>query len=71
MIEAKVRKQGNSFVVTIPREEMERYQLSEGDEVAVALTKLERRAVLRPELQKIADKVLEDYKDVFVYLADK
>ncbi len=71
MIEVKVRKQGNSFVITIPREEMETYQLKEGDEVAVALTKLEKRAVLRPELQKVADEILEEYKDVFVYLADK
>jgi putative addiction module antidote len=71
MIEAKVRKQGNSFVVTIPREEMERYQLSEGDEVAVALTKLEKRAVLRPELQAIVSDILRDHRDALEYLADR
>lgn len=71
MIEAKVRKQGNSLVVTIPKEDAEYYRLSEGDKIAFAPTKVETRYVLRPELQKIADKVLEDYRDVFAYLADK
>lgn len=71
MIEAKVRKQGNSFVVTIPKEEMERYQLLEGDKIAFTPTKIETRYVLRPEVQKIADRVLDEYKEVFAYLADK
>ncbi|MGI8403156.1 MAG: AbrB/MazE/SpoVT family DNA-binding domain-containing protein [Thermomicrobiales bacterium] len=71
MIEARVRKQGNSFVVTIPKEEMETYQLVEGDEVAVTLTKLEKRAVLRPELQAIVSQVLRDHKDALEYLADR
>jgi len=71
MIEAKVRKQGNSFVVTIPKEEMERYQLAEGDEVALTLTKLEKRAVLRPELQEIVSRLIQEHKDALEYLADR
>jgi len=71
MIEAKVRKQGNSFVVTIPKEAMERYQLEEGDEVALTLTKLEKRAVLRPELQEIVSRLIREHKDALEYLADR
>ena len=71
MIEAKVRKQGNSFVVTIPKEVMERYQLEEGDEVALTLTKLEKRAVLRPELQEIVSRLIREHKDALEYLADR
>ncbi|MGB3306121.1 MAG: AbrB/MazE/SpoVT family DNA-binding domain-containing protein [Thermomicrobiales bacterium] len=71
MIEAKVRKQGNSFVVTIPKEAMERYQLEEGDEVALTVTKLEKRAVLRPELQEIVSRLIREHKDALEYLADR
>jgi putative addiction module antidote len=73
MIEARIRKQGNSFVVTIPREELERNDLHEGDDVAVALSKIEvvKRYKLSPERQKLADEILEDYKDVFAYLAKR
>ncbi|MGI8486799.1 MAG: AbrB/MazE/SpoVT family DNA-binding domain-containing protein [Thermomicrobiales bacterium] len=71
MIEARVRKQGNSLVVTIPKEDAEHYHIAEGDQIAFVPNKVETRYVLRPELQKIADEILEEYKDVFEYLADK
>lgn len=73
MIEARIRKQGNSFVVTIPREEMELNDLQEGDEVAVSLSKIDivKRYKLSPERQRLADEILEDYKDVFAYLAER
>jgi len=73
MIEARIRKQGNSFVVTLPREELERNDLQEGDDVAIALSKIEvvKRYRLSPEKQKLADEILEEYKDVFAYLAER
>jgi putative addiction module antidote len=71
MIQAKIRKQGNSFVVTIPKDEMDRNNLHEGDQVAFQPTKLETRAVLRPELQMILDDVWEQYEAGFRYLADR
>lgn len=73
MIEAKIRKQGNSFVVTIPRDEMERYHLSDGDEIAFAPSKVETRKKYRldPEMQEILDDILDEYKDVLVYLAER
>ncbi|MGC4192085.1 MAG: hypothetical protein QM589_13110 [Thermomicrobiales bacterium] len=73
MIETKIRKQGNSFVVTIPREQMEHYSLADGDEIAFAPTKIETRKdyLLDPEMQKILDGILDEYKDVLVYLAER
>lgn len=31
MIQARIRKQGNRFVVTIPKDEMDKLDLHEGD----------------------------------------
>ena len=51
MIRLKLRKAGNSYVVTIPREEVERRGLKAGELVGVEITRLDVRPVLRPELR--------------------
>jgi putative addiction module antidote len=71
MIEARIRKQGNSFVVTIPRDEMERYHLTEGDEIAFAPTRIEKSYVLSPELAALVDQVIEEDREALEYLADR
>ena len=71
MIQAKIRKQGNSYVVTIPREEMERLDLHEGDQIAFQATKLETRAVLRPEIRAAWERTWEQNEEGFRYLADR
>jgi len=71
MIQGKIRKQGNSFVVTIPRDEMEHYHLAEGDEIAFTPTRMETVPVLDPKLQKIAGDIFGEYKEVFEYLAER
>ena len=71
MIQGKIRKQGNSFVVTIPRDQMEHYHLSEGDEIAFTPTRMETVPVLDPKLQKIVDNILVEYKDALEYLAER
>ncbi len=71
MIEARIRKQGNSFVVTIPKDEMEKLNLAEGDRIAFQPVKLETRAVLRPELQKALDESWEQNEAGYRYLADR
>ena len=71
MIEAKIRKQGNSFVVTIPKDEMEKLDLHEGDRVAFQPTKLETRAVLRPEIRKAFEESWERNEAAYRYLADR
>lgn len=71
MIQAKIRKQGNSFVVTIPRDEMAKLNLHEGDQVAFQPTKLETRAVLRPEIEKAFEESWARNEAGYRYLADR
>ena len=71
MIQGKIRKQGNSYVVTIPRDQMDRYHLTEGDEIAFTPTRMQTVPVLDPKFQKIADDLFGEYKDVFEYLAER
>jgi putative addiction module antidote len=69
MIHAKIREQGNSYVVTIPREAMEQYQLTKGDTIAFTPVRSEQRFVLRTEVQRALDEVIENDQDAFEYLA--
>ena len=73
MIHAKIREQGNSYVVTIPREAMEQYNLHKGDTITFAPTRTETETVciLAPELELLADDIFEEYRDAFDYLADR
>ncbi len=71
MIEAKIRKQGNSFVVTIPKDQMEKLDLHEGDQIAFQPVKLESRIVLRPDLQRALDDSWEQNEAGYRYLADR
>lgn len=65
----KVREVGNSYVVTIPKKEAERLGLKPGDLVDVAITPLETRPTLRPELRAIFDKYWERDEAAYRYLA--
>ena len=55
MITGKLRKSGNSFIVTVPREEIERLDLKEGQMVSVEVHPLEVRPVLTRELRDAFD----------------
>jgi antitoxin component of MazEF toxin-antitoxin module len=55
MIQQRLRKAGNSYVVTIPKEEVERNGWKEGQLLAIDLTPLDVRPVLRPELRQAID----------------
>jgi len=69
MITQQLRKVGNSYVVTVPKEEVERRGWQEGQLLALQLTALEVRPVLRPELQEIVDELLDEHEDALRYLA--
>lgn len=77
MIAGKIRKHGNSYVVTIPREEMEARGLVEGqligfDPQPVELRPVERgRAALRPEVRAAADRVWAKNEAGLRYLAGR
>jgi antitoxin component of MazEF toxin-antitoxin module len=75
VITQKVRKIGNSYSVTIPREEMERQQIKEGDTVSVEVRRVEIERRVRPLLSPVfADAYAEglDRLDADMrYLADR
>jgi antitoxin component of MazEF toxin-antitoxin module len=71
MIQQQIRKSGNSYVVTIPKSEMERLGLREGQMVALDLTPLEVKPMLRPEIAKILDRTTERAAPLMKYLKDK
>lgn len=71
MIAQQLRRSGNSYVVTIPKEEVERRGWREGQLLGVELTELETRPVLRPELQAALDERWERNEPALRYLADR
>ena len=70
MVVGKIRKVGNSLVVTVPKEEAEELDLHEGDLVAMDIRKAEVRPVLRPELQKLAEESWERNEAAYRYLRE-
>jgi antitoxin component of MazEF toxin-antitoxin module len=71
MITQHLRKVGNSYVVTVPKAEVERRGWQEGQLLALQLTPLEVRPILRPELQDIVDELLDEHEDALRYLAER
>jgi putative addiction module antidote len=70
MIVARVRKVGNSLVVTVPKDEADALELREGDLVAMELRKAEVRPVLSPELRKLAEQSWERNEAAYRYLRE-
>lgn len=69
MIHAKIREQGNSYVVTIPREAMEEYKLKKGDTIVFTPNVSEQRIILRDNVQAALNRVIDEDQDVLEYLA--
>ena len=69
MITQRIRKVGNSYVVTLPRAEMERRHLREGDLVQLDVTPLEVRHRLPPDLQAAFDETWAEDQEAYRYLA--
>ena len=71
MIVQQLRKSGNSYVVTVPKDEVERRGWKEGQHLALELTEVEMQPRLRPELQEILEKNWEKNLPALRYLADR
>jgi antitoxin component of MazEF toxin-antitoxin module len=71
MIQQQLRKAGNSYVVTIPKEEVERRGLREGQLLAIEITPLETRPVLSPELQEAIEESWKQNEAGYRYLAER
>ncbi len=71
MFTQQLRKSGNSYIVTIPKDEVERRGWKEGQLLAIQVNELEVRPMLSPELQTIVDELLDEHVDALRYLADR
>jgi len=69
MIQQKLRKVGNSYVVTIPKEEVRRRGLREGQLLAVEIQPLEVRLTLRPELREAFEESWARHEAAYRHLA--
>ena len=71
MIAQQLRKVGNSYVVTVPKEEVERRGWQEGQLLALQLTPLEVRPVLGEDLRQAIEERWERNEEALRYLADR
>lgn len=73
----KIRKSGNSYVLTIPPNMLKALDLAEGDTVqltkennSIEITKQEPD-VINEEFLKLVDTIYDENKDIFKSLVDK
>jgi antitoxin component of MazEF toxin-antitoxin module len=71
MIAQQLRKVGNSYVVTVPKDEVERRGWQEGQLLAVQLTPLEVRPVLGDDLREAIEERWERNEEALRYLAGR
>lgn len=67
----QLRKTGNSFVVTIPKEEVERHGWREGQFLSVQLTELALQPVMGDDLRQAIGERWERNEEALRYLADR
>ena len=68
MIVQRIRRQGNSLGLTIPKDEIERLGLAEGDLVAVALNRVQIQVQLPADAEEALTTVLHDFRADLDYL---
>jgi antitoxin component of MazEF toxin-antitoxin module len=68
VIRQKLRKAGNSYVVTIPKEEVERRHLKEGQLVAIEIQPLEIRPTLAQDLREAIEETWAEAEGAYRYL---
>ena len=70
MLVQKVRKVGNSYIVTIPREMVESQRLQEGDAVAIEVRKVDYRVQMDADVRAAFERSLEMYPEDYDYLGE-
>ncbi len=71
MVYGKVRRVGNSLVLTIPKEQADALGLHEGDLVAFEVRKAIAYPALPPHLERIAEQVWKENEAGLRYLAGR
>jgi antitoxin component of MazEF toxin-antitoxin module len=70
VIQQKLRKVGNSYVVTIPKDEVLRRGLKEGQLLAVEVQPLDVQPRLRPELREAFEASRAEHEAAYRYLGE-
>lgn len=70
MIWQKLRKVGNSYVVTIPKEEVERQNLQDGQLLSIEIRPAEIRPVMSPDLRRAFEESWQQNEKTYRYLAE-
>ena len=70
MLWQKLRKVGNSYVVTIPKEEVERQNLKDGQLLSIEIRPAEIRPVMSPDLRKAFEESWQKNEQAYRYLAE-
>jgi putative addiction module antidote len=71
MVTQTVRKAGNSLAITIPKEEVERLGLREGDIVALQLNRVRVEVELPADILSHARQSLREHAEAYRILADR
>lgn len=71
MFKQQLRKSGDSYIVTIPKDEVDRLNLREGQMIAIDVTPMELKPLLRPEIAEVLQRTSEIATPVMKYLRDK
>ena len=71
MLVQRVRRQGNSLGLTIPKEEVERLGLQDGDLVAVSINRVQVQVQLPDDVRAATEAVLREFKSDLDYLRDR
>jgi antitoxin component of MazEF toxin-antitoxin module len=70
VIQQKLRKVGNSYVVTIPKSEVERRGLHEGQLLAVEVQPLDVRPTMPPDLREVFEASWRDNEAIYRALGE-
>ncbi len=71
MFSQQVRRSGNSYVITVPKEEFDRLGLHDGQPVYVHITPAETRPMLPPAVQEAYDRLWPEMEAALRYLKDR
>lgn len=71
MFYGKLRRVGNSYVVTIPRDQVDEHDLEEGQLLAVHVQRAEIRPVLSEAAQQAFEDSWRDNEEGYRYLAGR
>jgi len=71
MIQRRLRLSGDEYVITIPKDEIERRGLHEGQLVGLQILPIEVGPPMQPELRRVMDQIWEDHEEGFRILLEE